>query len=249
MDPQKQTQESQGEKANPLLIPISIILSGALIGAGLYLSSRPSASEVRSSGNNSVVDDINVPSIKSDDHVFGNPRAEVVIIEYSDTECPFCKTFHATLKRIVNDYGKDGKVAWVYRHFPIAQLHSRAGKEAEATECAAELGGNSKFWEFTDAVFARTPSNNGLNPAELPKIAEDIGLNVNKFESCLSSGKYAKKVQDQYNEAIVGGGNGTPFSVVFAKDGQKIAVKGAQPYEVLKTIIEASLNPTLPVAP
>lgn len=116
-------------------------------------------------------------SINDGDHVLGNPNALVTIIEFSDTECPFCKKFHETMRKIIDEYGKDGKVKWVYRHFPLDQIHSKSRKEAEATECATEQGGNEKFWEFINKIYEITPSNNGLDPAELPKIAKSIGLN------------------------------------------------------------------------
>jgi len=110
------------------------------------------------------------------DHIRGNPDAKVVMVEYSDTECPFCKVFHATMQQVMNDYGKDGRVAWVYRHFPIDSLHSKARKEAEAMECAYDQGGDEKFWSFTDRLYEVTTSNNGLDPNELYNIAKYVGL-------------------------------------------------------------------------
>src|SRR6185436_7093141 len=93
---------------------------------------------------NTVGNRVEMEPVTEKDHILGNPNAEVIMVEYSDLECPFCKEFHSTLRRVMNEYGKDGKVAWVYRHFPIDSLHPKARKEAEATECAAELGGESK---------------------------------------------------------------------------------------------------------
>src|SRR3989344_5485116 len=100
----------------------------------------------------------------------------IAIVEYSDLECPFCKTFQKTLHQIMDEYGESGKVAWVYRHFPLAQLHTKAAKEAEATECAAELGGNAAFWKYADRLFEVTPSNNNLELSQLPVIAAEVGL-------------------------------------------------------------------------
>ncbi len=235
MEPQIEQQEKQ----NPLLIPVSLIIAGALIGAGIYLSNtRPISKTVGAP----IVEDIMISPITEEDHILGNPNAEVMIVEYSDTECPFCKTFHSTMKRIVNEYGKDGRVAWVYRHFPLDQLHKNARKEAEATECARELGGNAKFWEFIDEIFVRTSSNDGLPLTELPKIAESVGLNVGRFESCLSSGRHAGKVQEDFEDGLRAGANGTPYSVLITKNGEKVAINGAQPFEVLKTIIDTALS-------
>src|SRR6185295_5043808 len=83
-----------------------------------------------------------VKPVAAEDHIRGDLAAPVKVIEFSDFECPFCKGFHATMKQVMADYEKDGKVAWVYRHFPIDELHSKARKEAQAAECAGELGGN-----------------------------------------------------------------------------------------------------------
>ncbi|TAL49251.1 disulfide bond formation protein DsbA [Patescibacteria group bacterium] len=238
MDPNQET------KHNPLLIPLSIIIAGAFVGIGIYFAKTANPREIRTDAGKSALsnlEEITVNPLSTDDHILGNPNASVVIIEFSDTECPFCKTFHPTLKRVISDYGKEGKVAWVYRHFPLDALHSKARKEAEATECAAELGGNAKFWEYLDLIFLRTPSNNGLDPVELPKIAKDVGLDVKKFESCLSSGRHADKVQSDYEDAVRSGGRGTPHSVLITKDGQKVSIQGAQAYDALKIVIDTAL--------
>lgn len=174
------------------------------------------------------------------DHIWGDPDAPVKIIEFSDTECPLCKRFHPTLKRIVAEY--PGKVAWVYRHFPIDAIHPRARKQAEATECAAELGGNAKFWAYLDRLFEITPSNNRLDPAQLPRIAEYVGLNRAKFEQCLQSGRHAQRVADDVDDAIAAGASGTPYSVVVAPDGRKFAILGAQPYASVKLVVEIALQ-------
>lgn len=99
------------------------------------------------------------------EHLRGDPKATVKIVEFSDLECPFCKRFHLTMQQVMEEYS--GKVAWVYRHFPLDSLHSKARKEAEATECAAELAGNDGFWAYIDKLFEITPSNNGLDPSLL----------------------------------------------------------------------------------
>ncbi len=107
------------------------------------------------------------PVSKTNDHIRGNPNAPVSLIEYSDFECPFCKRFHDTAKQIVQQYG--GKVNWVYRHFPLDFHNPAAQREAEAAECAAELGGNEAFWRFTDLIYTRTLSNGkGVPETELP---------------------------------------------------------------------------------
>ncbi len=168
-------------------------------------------------------------AISSDDHIRGSANAPLTLLEYSDTECPYCKQFHVALKDTLAKH--DGKVRWVFRHFPIPSLHSKAPKEAEALECAAELGGNDKFWAYLDRLFAVTPSNDGLDPAELPKIAAAVGLNATRFSTCLNSGKYAAKVSADEQDAQTAGQYmdrlGTPFTVVILPDGSKIPIGGA----------------------
>lgn len=198
---------------NTLTIPVAIILAGVLIAGAVIFSNKNSTNIVENTAAKKQAVDISIAPIDSMDHIVGNPDAPVLIVEYSDTECPFCKNFHKTLNRFVDEYGKDGKFAWVYRHFPLDGLHKKARKEAEATECAADLGGNTKFWEYINALYEQTPSNDGLDAAELPKIAERVGLNKTAFEACLNSGKFAAEVEKDYKEAVKIGGKGTPYSV------------------------------------
>lgn len=237
---------------NNLSVPIAITIAGALIAGAVFMSAGKGTNAPIATGNNAAASAQlpqgdtgsldQVAAVSAKDHIRGNPDAPVKIVEYSDTECPFCKRFHDTMKQVVDEYGKDGKVAWVYRQFPLTQLHSKATKEAEATECANELGGPDKFWAYIDRLFAVTPSNDGLDPAELPKIAQYVGLDVAKFNTCLNSGKYVKHIQDDTQNATATGGNGTPWSVVVAKNGKKYPLSGAQPYASVKQLIDLALS-------
>lgn len=174
------------------------------------------------------------------DHIRGNPEAPVKIVEFGDTECPLCKRFHPTLQRIVAEY--PGKVAWVFRHYPIDEIHPKARKEAEATECAAELGGNDKFWAYLDRLYEITPSNDRLDPAELPRIAAHVSLDRARFESCLQSGKHAQRVEEDVADALVAGATGTPYTVVIAPSGRLFAILGAQPYATVKLVVDIALR-------
>lgn len=255
------------KEKNSLTVPIAIIVAGALIAGALFFSKGGGTTVANPTKVAPKNSEIAISAVNSSDHIVGSPDAKVIAVEYSDTECPFCKQFHVTMNQLINKYGKDGNFAWVYRHFPIVQLHSKAPKEAEATECAAELGGNAKFWEFTNKVYSTTGSNNSLDPAQLPKIAGEIGLNVAAFNTCLSSGKYTAEVQKDYDEATKVGGNGTPYTVLVSKkkftkeftdfististqmrlpdgvftvskDNQRLAVSGAMPFEVMDQLVQ-----------
>ncbi|MHB1316274.1 MAG: DsbA family protein [Minisyncoccota bacterium] len=222
-------------------VPIAIIVAGALIAGALYFSGSKTPKTVVAKPD--TVSAEGMRPVDGNDHILGNPNADLVIVEYSDTECPFCKQFHSTMKQIMDTYGKDGKVAWVYRHFPIDQLHSKARKEAEATECAFDLGGNTSFWAYTNSVYEKTTSNNTLDPKELPIIAKEVGLDVDAFNTCLSSGKFAAKVEADYQDAVKAGARGTPYSLIISKkDGSKVPINGAQPYESLKGTIDLLLK-------
>lgn len=180
--------------------------------------------------------------VTKDDHIRGSFDAPVKIVEYSDPECPFCKRFHTVMQQIMAEYGQSGKVAWIYRHYPIPQLHSKAANEAAAIECANELGGNDKFWAYADRLYEVTPSNNGLAPEALNTIAQYVGLDVEKFSVCLASGKYAQHIESDSQNGVATGGNGTPWSIVVAKNGKKYEISGAQAYDSVKQIIELALQ-------
>ncbi len=221
-----------------IAVPIAIVIAGAMIAAAVYfIYASPSTP---SEDFNLRTEDVKVKPVTADDHIIGNPTAKIVIIEYSDTECPYCKDFHVTMHRIVDEYGADGRVAWVYRHLPIAELHSKAPKEAEAAECVASLGGNTAFWEFLDKVYEITPSNNGLDHSLLPGIAVEAGVDRAKFEQCLSSGQFTARITQAVDDGFAAGAQGTPHSVFVVK-GQYIPVEGAQPYGAMRSNVEAIL--------
>lgn len=229
------------EQKSTYYIPLAIIVAGAFIGVGLAfglsnMTISGTASAGLDNGQPEAPKDIVMRAVTAQDHVRGDMNAPLTIVEYSDLECPFCKRFHTTMQQVMQEYA--GKVKWVYRHFPLEQLHSKAPKEAEAAECAAEQG---KFWEFVDRLMEVTPANNGLDPAELPKIAEFVKINVATFTTCLESGKYKQKVDDDVKDAVSAGGQGTPYSVLIDKDGNKEPISGAYPFEDVKAILDAKL--------
>ncbi len=234
------------KKDDNLSIPIAIVFAGLLVAGAIVFTEKtaPAPSGIAQAPSREQAEpetkdaSVEILAIKADDHVLGNPNADVLIIEYSDTECPFCKRFHETMLQVMDQYGKSGQVAWVYRHFPLDQLHPKARKEAEALECAAELGGNAAFWKFTDRLYEITPANNGLDLAELPKIASTVGLDVAAFNTCLSSGKFAARVNKDFEDGVNIGVRGTPYSIVWnRKTGKQLPLNGAYPLENVKTML------------
>lgn len=209
--------EPQEPQKNVLTVPIAIVVAGIIIGGAVFLSRGGPAKEIfkQQVGQvpTSITEDISLRAVNDTDHILGNPNAPIVMVEYSDLECPFCKSFHKTMRTILDQYGKTGSVAWVYRHFPL-EIHPKSPKESEATECAFEQGGNDKFWTYTDKMFEITPANNQFDLTQLPVVAGQLGLDVSKFKTCLDSGKYASKVQADYDDGIKAGVNGTPNTIL-----------------------------------
>lgn len=180
------------------------------------------------------------PQVTDEDNIRGNKNAPVVLIEYSDFECPFCKRFHPTMQKLIKEYGD--KVAWVYRHYPLS-FHANAQKEAEATECANELGGAIKFWEYTDKLFDRTLSGGTGFPLEqLVPLATELGLNTDAFKTCLDTGRFATKVKEEMSNGTKIGVTGTPGTVVLRSGKKPTLIPGALPYDQIKQIVDNALQ-------
>ena len=225
---------------NNLTIPIAIVVAGVLIAGALFFAGQAAAPTPGSHGGEAGVEE-NVPAVTAEDHILGNPNAPVVIVEYSDIECPFCKQFHVTMQQIIEEYGKDGQVAWVYRHFPLAQLHPNAARLAEASECVADVAGEDAFWTFLDEVFAIAPANTSFPMGRLSEAAVNAGANETAFTQCLESGRHQATVETEFNDAVAAGGQGTPHNIIIAGD-QIVPLPGAQPYATVKQVIDTLLQ-------
>ncbi len=178
---------------------------------------------------------------KEIDLVKGNPNADVVVYEYSDMECPFCKKFHITMNKLSEDM--DGKFAWVYRHLPLDSLHSKARQEAVAVTCVSTLLNPQKGFEYLNKIIDITPSNNNLDLDILPKVASEMGIAEDKFQECLISKEAQAIVESRAKEAVSLGAKGTPFSVIYRKsDGKREIISGALDYETMKAKLKSFLN-------
>ncbi len=231
-------------QSNSLGVPIAIVIAAALVaGAILYSGSTATPAPVAQPNTPEAAtnQDIVVQPVTEDDHIKGNPNAAIMLVEYSDYDCPFCKNFHETMNRIMDEYGTDGRVAWVYRHFPLTQLHPNAIKIAEASECVAELGGNDAFWTFSDLIFDERGVQEPTNMARMGEFAVSSGVDARAFETCFESGRYTEQIGLDIREAIEAGGQGTPHTIVMVGDQQGV-INGAQPYEVVKQIVDGLIN-------
>ena len=175
------------------------------------------------------------------DRIKGNPNAVISLIEYSDFECPYCKRFHATPQKILEEYGD--KVNWVYRHFPLSFHNPGAQMQAEAAECAGELGGDPAFWKFTDKIYERTKAGGKGFPLEgITPLAVEIGLNESAFTACYESRRHEAKVNKDLQEGSAAGVTGTPGNFLRNnKSGRVLVIHGAQPYNEVKAAIEQLL--------
>ncbi len=224
---------------NPLILPIAVLIALVIIGVAVFIGLRkdaPQADTLRS-----AKDLANVAPISKDDWVLGNPNAPIVYVVYSDFECPYCKQYHATMHQLMKRYGKDGQMAWVFRHLPFVQLHTKAPTEALASECVGSVGGNDAFWKFADILFAETPSNDQLDLSLLPGMAERAGVSRAEFEACMRSDRLMRRVQEDFEEAIKAGAVGSPYTVVLAA-GQQIRFEGAQLYPAMTAVMETLLR-------
>lgn len=159
----------------------------------------------------------------------GPKDAPVTIIEFSDFQCPYCSRVIATLKEVVRLYPKQVRIA--FRDFPIAGLHPKAAKAAEAARCAGEQG---KFWEYHDLLFE---SQAQATPADFKRFAEQLKLDASRFATCLDSGKHAAAVASDVQEGTRLGITGTPTFFINGR-----LVVGALPLETFQRLIDRELR-------
>ncbi len=153
-------------------------------------------------GNQPPRDISNKDLVQKDSNVLGSRDAKVVIVEFSDFQCPACGSAAPIVKEVAKEYGD--KILVVFRHFPIISSHPYALKAAEAAEAAAEQG---KFWEYHDLLFE---NQENLKDNDLKRYAEELGLNMKKFEEALKNGEFKDKVRGDLDTGEKFGVNATP---------------------------------------
>lgn len=169
--------------------------------------------------------------VNSEGTALGPADAPVTVVEFSDYQCPFCVRAEPTVKRLLREY--EGRVRFVYKHFPIDAIHPDARAAAEAASCAEEQA-PELFWEYHDRIFAQ---NARFESAVLDTLAQDVdGLDLQEFRACMEERRFADRVQKDISDGEVVGVNSTPTFFI-----NGVEVLGAQPYEEFQRVIDREL--------
>ena len=244
---------------NSLIIGIIVITAIAAFFAGSYVSNLNSEQVSQKELEDAIAQlelkilekqlPTNQPNLPvkisaDDDPIIGNPDAEITIIEFSDFQCPFCARFHIqTLPTLMEEYIEKGTVKLVFRDFPIQSIHPNAVPASVAAECANEQG---KFKQMHDILFERQNQWSNLETIYAMELfnqyASEIQLEQEQFSSCLSTAKYVKEIQNDLNDGRAYGITGTPGFFIGNEKIGFTELKGAQPFESFKKVIDRQLE-------
>lgn len=221
-----------GRRAKVLLIPLAVILSGAIV-AGVVILSSTENDTFKNRAVANVSDALEDILSKEDGAVLGNKKAPVTFIEFSDYACPSCAKFFKEIEpQIREKYINTGKVKMVYKNF--AFLGPASVRAAEAAACAEEQG---KFWQYHDAIFASQDGEHPEYPLEqLRGFASAEGLAMKKFDECVATRKYQHDVEQDMSDARRVGVSGTPTAFI---NGKKLV--GTFPFSDFEKVIEEAL--------
>jgi len=231
--------ETPAIQVTPPLDKSKLILPGAIVLAALMIS----GTLIMTRSSEGVTDPNATPKPKKvevsidDDPMLGNVKAKVTIVEFSDYQCPFCRSFWSdTLPQIKKDYIDTGKARLVYRDFPLG-FHPGAIPAAQAANCANEQG---KYWEMHDKIFSEQAKKGTatiqFSNSELKLWAKQLGLKTPEFNSCFDSNKYSEEIAKDTTDGTAAGVTGTPTFYI-----NGVEIVGAQPYSVFKAAIEKAL--------
>lgn len=244
---------------NSLILAIILVIGIAAFFIGTFVSNLDSEQVSQEELENAIAElelkilekqlPANQPNIPleisaDNDPIIGNPNALITIIEFSDFQCPFCARFHIqTLPTIMEEYIEKGDVKLVFRDFPLQNIHPNAVPASVAAECANEQG---KFKEMHDILFERQNEWSNLETVYVIDLfnqySEQINLEQEQFTSCLSTGKYVKEIQNDLNDGRAYGITGTPGFFIGNQEIGFVELKGAQPFESFKKVIDSQLG-------
>jgi protein-disulfide isomerase len=214
----------------------SLIIGGSILGYGFIMQSGSSGNATMFTGK--AID-------PKTDMIEGNLKSKVTIVEYSDPECPFCVTVYPTMKQLRNDY-RD-KASFVYRHFPLTQIHPHAFDESKAIACAQSVGGSVKALEYMDALYGYKSAKQTTELVATGKedLAKNIGLDITTFTACMNNQAVTDAVTASMNDGVAAGVQGTPSSFILVKTrkGYEVVamIDGARPLTYFKAAIDEAL--------
>lgn len=239
MEGEQIPQQSRLDKTK-LFIPASILIAALIIAGAIFYTRGEIEKGTANIGNTAPkINQGETAKVSADDDPFLGPKnAKVVLVEFSDFQCPFCRKFWKdTLPQIKKEFIDTGKIKFVYRDFPL-NFHPGAMPAAIAAECADEQG---KFWEFHDKIFGeqgeRGEGTIQFTLQDIKKWAGETEVDLDRFNSCLDSEKYKSEVEKDYADGASYGVSGTPTVFVNGKP-----IVGAQSYAVFKSEIENALQ-------
>jgi protein-disulfide isomerase len=244
---------------NSLILAIILVTGIAAFFAGTFVSNLDSEQVSQKELENAIAElelkilekqlPTNQPNIPleisaDNDPIIGNPDAPITIIEFSDFQCPFCARFHIqTLPTIMEEYIEKGDVKLVFRDFPLQNIHPNAVPASVAAECANE---QRKFKEMHDILFEKQNEWSNLETVYAIELfnqySEQINLEQEQFSSCLSTAKYVKEIQNDLDDGRTYGVTGTPGFFIGNQQIGFVELKGAQPFESFKNVIDKQLG-------
>ncbi len=211
---------------NKVHIAIAIFVGFCLIATSILLMQNKSSVLIQD-------EILESPQRTTDQHIYGNPDASTIIVEFSDLECPFCSRLHTVLKDLVDE--SNSNLAWEYRHLPLGN-HPNAFPAAVVGECVAKILGEQEFFTYLDKIFAQMGN---LNQDLIKNIALDLGVKEDEISNCQNNSELIALVESDIKVAESFGARGTPFSVIVGKDGKQKNVSGALPKEQWSALIES----------
>jgi protein-disulfide isomerase len=228
------------DKKNTSIFLAVIILAAVVVASGIIFTRTQPETFVNTEP---VEETYSITPVTEADHILGNPDADVILVEYSDFRCPFCRDFHPTMNRLIREYGRDGEFAWVYRHFPAADAISGettlSKTAAVASECVADIKNENAFWSFTNGVFLELEPD--FTESDLRDLAISLEVDEAKYDECIISDKFDIKIDKNIKDGLSiyehDPNFGTPYNIVITKSGTQTEIIGAQPYEIIEQII------------
>lgn len=244
-------------RQNPIIVIISlaaIVIAGSLVFLGIQIgksgeNNAISAFDIEEGIKDYIAkeqEQVNQPQVVSgdysdDDAFLGDKNAPVTIVEFSDYQCPYCRSFYnETLDQIKEKYIETGKAKLVYRDYPLS-FHSGALPAALAAECAREQEGDEIYFAMHNKIFdGQNLLGNGtvdIPDEDLRKYAQELDLDMDTFDECIESEKFKEEIYADMADGQRAGISGTPGFII---NGQRLS--GAQPFSAFESIIEAELS-------